>query len=211
MFADCQVLTTLDLGSAVITTVNSYAFYRCTSLVDFPYASTLTNIGSYAFDGCTSLLTFVANNLPKLESGVFRDCSALTTVSLNACTSVAYNVFTRCVSLTTLSLPALTGNAIQQMASECTALTTCDIGSAPRIESLCFDGDISLSVLIIRRTSGVCQVNNLDSFKDTPIRNGSGTVYVPSALIASYQSASYWSTFYSAGTQFVALEGSIYE
>jgi hypothetical protein len=97
------------------------------------------------------------------------------------------------------------------MASGCTALTTCDIGSTPLIRSDCFYEDTSLSVLIIRRTSGVCQVSNLDSFKDTPIRNGSGTVYVPSALIASYQSASIWSTFYSAGTQFVALEGSIYE
>lgn len=211
MFADCQALTTLDLGNAVITTVNPYAFYRCTSLVDFPYASTLTKIETYAFFGCTSLLTFVANNLTTLASYVFRDCSALTAVSLGACTSLSYGDFMDCVSLTTLSMPALTGNATQEMARRCTALTTCDIGSAPRIESLCFDGDTSLSVLIIRRTSGVCQVNNLDSFRGTPIRNGSGTVYVPSALIASYQSASYWSTFYSAGTQFVALEGSIYE
>lgn len=39
-----------------------------------------------------------------------------------------------------------------------------------------------------------------------------GTVYVPSALISSYQTASNWSTLYNNGTlTFAAIEGSPYQ
>ena len=44
-------------------------------------------------------------------------------------------------------------------------------------------------------------------------RNGAtGTVYVPQALIPTYQAATNWKTLYDAGTvTFAAIEGSEYE
>ena len=37
------------------------------------------------------------------------------------------------------------------------------------------------------------------------------TIYVPQALIASYQADSKWSLAYNAGVTFLPIEGSIYE
>lgn len=50
-----------------LTSIGSYAFRGCTSLVDINLPETLTSIGNYAFGGCTSL-EFDELNLPSLTS-----------------------------------------------------------------------------------------------------------------------------------------------
>ena len=73
----------------------------------------------------------------------------------------------------------------------------------------------SLLELVLRKTSGVCTLSNSNAFNDTPMRgfnNLTGTVYVPSALISAYQTATNWKTFFNNGTViFEAIEGSKYE
>lgn len=72
----------------------------------------------------------------------------------------------------------------------------------------------NLTKIILRKTDSVATLTNIGSLQNTPFYTDGtgGTVYVPSALISSYQTASNWSTLYQAGTcSFEALEGSIYE
>lgn len=76
-----------------------------------------------------------------------------------------------------------------------------------------FDGDSVLETIILRNST-VVALGNTNSFTGTPFAsNGTGgTLYVPSALIASYQSASNWSTILGyPNNQIKAIEGSIYE
>jgi len=67
---------------------------------------------------------------------------------------------------------------------------------------------------IILRGSGISTLSNANAFLNTPFASGGtgGTLYVPQALISSYQSATNWSTILGyTNNQILPIEGSIYE
>ena len=68
---------------------------------------------------------------------------------------------------------------------------------------------------MLRKTASVCTLSSVGAFTNTPLRGydgKTGKVYVPAALISSYQTATNWATLYNAGTvEFLAIEGSEYE
>ena len=104
--------------------------------------------------------------------------------------------------------------------SGCTALEYVELGNGSIGGDNVFNNCKNLKTLVLRWPSVV----NLSSaptywafpfngtpFDDNPAGTG-GTVYVPAALIESYQSATNWSALYAAGTcSFAAIEGSEYE
>lgn len=171
------------------------AFYQCTELLsvslpnlDINNTSKMTDCFGY----CTKLTTA---SLPKFKNGgstMFTHCTALTSVDFSACTTVPQSTFEYCSSLQTLDLPVCT-----------------------KINNTAFSNCTSLNALILRASS-VCALNNQNSLQNTPLRGYGGTysghVYVPSSLIASYKTASNWSSIYAAYNDiFKAIEGSIYE
>lgn len=171
------------------------AFYHCTELLSVSLPNLVnSNTGKLTdcFGQCTKL---VSASMPKYEKGgstMFTHCTALTTVDFSACTEVPQSTFEYCSSLTTLDLPVCT-----------------------KINNTAFNNCTSLNALILRKDS-VCALNNQNSLQNTPLRGYGGTysghVYVPSSLIASYKTASNWSSIYAAYNDiFKAIEGSIYE
>lgn len=103
-----------------------------------------------------------------------------------------------------LNIPS---NAFANMAD----LEFADFGALTSIhKNAAFYNCTKLATMVIR-TNTVCTLpTDGNKLYNTPIINGTGTVYVPSALISSYQTASGWDACYNAGTQFVAIENSIY-
>lgn len=80
------------------------------------------------------------------------------------------------------------------------SLTKVDIGPTFSTETAglrnsVFNGASAMNVLILRNTTLV-PLANIGAFSNTPFASGKagGTLYVPSALVSSYQSASNWST-----------------
>jgi tRNA A37 threonylcarbamoyladenosine synthetase subunit TsaC/SUA5/YrdC len=55
----------------------------------------------------------------------------------------------------------------------------------------------------LRKTSAICTLSNANGVSGSGIGKGTGYVYVPSALIETYKTATNWSTF---ANQFRALE-----
>lgn len=104
--------------------------------------------------------------------------------------------FSANTALLDLVLPEFNNIFRNYGASGCTKLTAVDLGKPTDIYGNAFNGDTALNTLIIRRTSSVCALNNINAFTNTPFASGKagGTLYVPSALFASYQSATNWST-----------------
>lgn len=98
---------------------------------------------------------------------------------------------------------------------DCELLTQIDFGQLEKIGNSSFSRCKNLNTLILRNPAGVCALSATSAFTETPFaaRTGSGgTVYVPSALIADYQTATNWSRLYELGVcNFVAIEGSEYE
>lgn len=89
----------------------------------------------------------------------------------------------------------------------------CTVAAA--IAANAFANCYKLQTLILRKSDTICTLANVSAFNNTPIRGYNsltGTIYVPSALISTYQTATNWSTIYGEGhVTFAAIEGSEYE
>lgn len=172
----------------------------------------VNSIGGYALTACNGLKSV---NLPNAKGEVgeyaFSDCSNLSTVNLPLATSLKMNVFAGC-ALTNINIPSVkTINNRSLQANQ--QLEMLDLPSLTQISSDALYYCSALKTLILR-ASQVCALSNTNAFTMTPFAAGKagGTVYVPSALISQYQTATNWSTLYAAGTcNFVAIEGSEYE
>ena len=59
-----------------ITTIGSYSFVNCSSLINVTIESNVTTIGEYAFSGCSNSLTinYKGNKEPNCNISVFNDC-----------------------------------------------------------------------------------------------------------------------------------------
>ena len=189
-FKDLVERNISSVSDNTVTKVSDYVFYYCTSLtsVSLPNAS---SIGEYAFYYCTSLTSISLPNASSIGNYAFQKCTSLTSVSLPNASSIGYYAFQQCSKLTSISLP--NASSIKEYAFySCTKLTT-----------------------LIIRTSEVCVLNSINVFQYTPFASGKagGALYVPQALIASYQANTTWNSLLTgnANNQILPIEGSIYE
>ena len=155
-----------------VTTIGSSTFYNCGSLseINFPACTIISANG--AFQGCSALTSVNFLSLTSIGSYAFAYCSALTTVSFPKCTCVSGYAFYQCRSLTEVHLP------------KCS-----DFYRGAAAFAYCYNL-ISLPSLSYSTI-----------FNSTPIGGYSssagqlGNIYVPTSLVASFKTASYWSLF----------------
>ena len=190
-FGSCPALTSIDLPAATSIGRNSFFSNKNLTSVNLPAA---TSIGSHAFYSCSGLTSV---NLPAATSigdNAFSNCQALTSVNLPAATSIKYNCFSNCYALANINLPLL-----EQLNSgifqTCEALTSIDLPAVTSIGSLAFSVCSKLTTVILRITSRCVELRYANVFNNTPIKSGTGYIYVPSALVESYKSATNWSTY----------------
>lgn len=182
------------------------------------------NVVSHNLIGCTGLVSFSAPNITYSTNVtyIFRGCTALTTVSLPKCTAMyGAGQFQGCTSLEVLVLPKFgdgVNNANGQVSADWingdTSFTTLDIYRPYSIAANALRSASSFNTLIIRASDAVRSLGNISAFNDTPFASGGtgGTLYVPNALLAGYQTASNWSTILGyTNNQIKKIEGSYYE
>lgn len=180
-----------------------------------------------------NLTTFESNEITKVRANGFMGFSRLTEISLPNCTKVGNSAFHSCTGLTKLYLPKVevvdTTNAFYAVTcplvlprikgttyNRLTAFkgTVVDLGTGGyNIGAYTFNNCTNLAKIILRKQT-VPAMDNVNAVINTPFAsNGTGgTLYVPQALISSYQSASNWSTILGyANNQILPIEGSIYE
>jgi hypothetical protein len=128
-------------------------------------------------------------------------------------------------------VPKLTSFAL----AFCLDLTEVDLPNISTIGNSTFQGDTSLRELIFNQTINIISANafnasgldtlvlkgdavttlaSLNAFNATPFSSDGtgGKLYVPQALISTYQSANNWSTILGyPNNQILAIEGSPYE
>lgn len=118
--------------------------------------------------------------LGKVEAYLFMDCSALETVTFPKATSV--------------SSQAMYG---------CSALAYADLPICKKIGAQGFYNCTALETLILRLSTAVCTLANVNALTGTKIASGEGYIYIPSALVERYKTATNWSTY---ANQFRAIE-----
>lgn len=168
-----------DISIPKVKTISTYAFTGCKGIteVDIPNCTYLWN---YAFQGCTSIVTVNAQSLVSdVGTAVFSGCTSLANVNLESLKKAANDMFKNCTSLRSISLPSVTSISTS-------ALKTCT-----NLETLILAG------------SAMATLGDAASLSGTKIAKGTGYIYVPNSLIATYQADAKWRT-YSA--QFRAIE-----
>lgn len=99
-----------------------------------------------------------------------------------------------------VEFPALT--TVQSYAADfsITTLTDLDAGALSMISNIFrMSGATNLTNLVLRKTDSICTLGAAGLINQfSPIYKGTGHVYVPRALISTYQTATNWSTIYAS-------------
>ena len=218
-----QTFTMNQNWQANVTAIKAYAFggayLPASTVLSFP---NLTELGARAFYYCRGVVSFSADALTSVGAYAFGYMPNLAFLSLASLQIMfASTVLRNTTHLTSLLLPSLTGTAANNTTIGAVSdyigysqdyLSVLDLGYITRFTSH-QRALTSLKTLVLRSGSPV-------TFSATsvyssgflalgcPIAQGTGKIYVPSALISTYQAATGWSTYASA---FAAIEGSEWE
>lgn len=119
-------------------------------------------------------------------------------------TRISEQALSECIALTTADFPNVTSIG-ERAFDSCSALITVDFPNATSIGTYAFNKCSALTSVILRNTT-MTKLGNTSAFNNTPIKSGTGYIYVPLALVASYQVASNWSAYAS---QIRSIEGGI--
>lgn len=184
-YAFCQCTNITSLSIPNVTSVGTNAFQYCNKLTALD-APNLTTLGGYAFSGNnTYKMTFKSINLPKctaIPASTLGYCVDLTKLVLPECKSIGNSSLTNCNNLKFVDLP------------KCTSILNYGLRNNSKLETL------------ILRSETMCTLSNY-ALNSTKIFNGTGYVYCPKSLIASYQTATNWTKIYAKNANaFRALE-----
>ena len=184
-YAFCNSRGIESLSIPNVTSVGNNAFQYCNKITALD-APNLTTLGQYAFSGNnTYKMAFKSINLPKckaIPNATLTYCPYVTELVLPECTSVGNSSLTSWANLQYVDLP------------KCTSIVNYGLRNNGKLETL------------ILRSEKMCTLSS-SALNSTKIWNGTGYVYMPRALIASYQTATNWKTIYSKNANaFRALE-----
>ena len=158
---------------------------------------TITKLRAQAFTDCYDLETVICHNVAYIGSAIFGDGRAENSIT----------------PLLSVAFPKL-GEIPQYRMQNCKKMKALDLTACANIARNAFETSWWFDTLILRNQSLVTLAMT-NAFNNTPFGGRGGRtadLYVPSALISSYQSANNWSTILSNGyTTIHAIEGSPYE
>ena len=141
----------------------------------------LEHLGDAAFFGCN--ISYVDLPLCEYVGGMaFHNCP-LQSISLPNCTFIHSMAFHSQTQLVSISLPNVITIGSDAFA-HCTNLTNVTLNNCKRISMEAFVSTNLTTLTIL--TSEVCSVADI-VFRDTPIGNGVGSIYVPQSLLSEYK------------------------
>ena len=182
-----------------------------------------------------TVVSFEYSGSAVITQELFRDKTALKNIKLSGVTLSGTNQFLGCTSLERARLDGVaslgTSAAFQNAGRDATELVIV-LPSATSCPPDCFRGCNVNAVIdlgpnftsmgnrsfynnnfvgaLILRSATVVTCGNSNAI-DALVRGKNSTVYVPQALISTYQTDTNWSLAYAAGVTFTAIEGSQYE
>ena len=207
-----------DLVDAIQTGGGGYTIDELATKSQPSGAVTITvpTIAQNGLNYFTELTDVITTETTTINRNSLTNCTSLKTVTCPKVTNIAGNdAFAWDTALETALFPKLTTVAGTGLFNGCTSLEYVDFGEANTIGANVFNNCRKLATLVLRKTGTITTLGNVSAFGNTPMRGYNslnGTIYVPSALIETYKTATNWSTIFNEGhVTFSAIEGSQYE
>lgn len=162
----------------------------------------ITYAAQYAFRYNTGLETVELPNLvytpsiPNSNTYLFKNCSALKNVKLENLTRVPQYIFSDCPALESVKL-SKSLNYFDTYAFYNCSLKIFDTEGSDAVSITVSNGALQNSKIkhFIIRSATRATLGATSAFTNFPIIAGDGGIYVPSALLDSYKSATNWSAF----------------
>ena len=181
---------------STVKTIEESAF-RNLGIKSITIPDSVTSIGQSAFDGCTGLTSItIPDSVTSIGQYAFYGCTGLTSITIpNSVTSIGQYAFYGCTGLTSVTI----GNSVTSIGQSafygCTGLTSITIMGKPYFNNYCFQNTSKVEQLVMKDTTGVPTLYSTYCFSGSTLYNSSSTakIYVPSNLLASYQTATNWS------------------
>ena len=173
-FRDCKKLGdgVIDFSKLTTDTINTYAFYGCTSLTNITLSESVQTIDKYAFSKCTNLSKFVLpSSVQTINGYAFDGCTKLifvenisdTDEDVDALKNVMYlnsYAFQNCKALTSVDLSGFVGYDASHLGilysstfNGCTSLATVTLPSSLiEIGGSAFKGCTNLASLALPET-----------------------------------------------------------
>ena len=156
-----------------------------------------------AFAGCRNLTSVSLPNIKRVGEHAFT-WTSLTTISLPSALEVGSMAFCDCLKLESVSAPNAYITYVDNTFRNSNKLAFIDIYSCGGrntayppigIPSITFN-ECPLTTLILRQNTSIIPLEALSGLgpETSPIRQGTGYVYVPSTLVEAYKAADNWST-----------------
>lgn len=206
-FRGCTGLTNVSLPN--VQFLNENAFHGCTGLTSVTLSNLLVQISGYVFRGCNNLKRINSDvdgevNIPSSVTGIlggaFWDCTKITKITFPSNITAGgfgNNMCNNCTSLKNVTLPTGLSTLPEGTFTNCTSLQSVTLTSNfTTINKLAFAGCSSL-VFLTLKYNGVVTLQNTNAIPASSTQHVN--IMVPSAQIASYQTATNWKTLYDNG------------
>ena len=135
-----------------VTSINSKAFYNCTSLTSIEIPSSVTSIGESAFDSCVALTSIeIPSSVKSIGDYAFNSCVALTSIEIpSSVTSIGDYAFESCRALISIKIPEGVKSIGYRTFESCKSLVSIEIpSSVTSIGSLAFNKCTALASIKI--------------------------------------------------------------
>ena len=141
-------------------------------IADLVIPDGVTTIGSYAFYNCNSLVSVtIPASVTEIDSNAFRDCSGLTKVTIGSCvTDIGNSAFSGCIGLTDIAFSDSVTSIGSYAFSDCTGLRSIEIpDSVINIEDNAFKNCVGLTNVVFGKglskigSSAFCSCTGLTS------------------------------------------------
>lgn len=109
--------------------INTYAFYRCSSLINVTIPDCITTIGEGAFSVCYNIENFtLPDSILSIGSFAFNACEKLTSIDIpNNITAIPSRAFNNCYKLKNVVIPDKVTSIGTGAFSKCSSLTSIEI------------------------------------------------------------------------------------
>ena len=160
----------IELGNGV-TSIGTYAFYRCYSLTSITIPDGVTSIEVYAFSHCYSLTSItIPDGVTSIE-GAFYYCYSLASITIpDGVTSIGSQTFNNCYSLASITIPDGVTSIRDNAFNNCYGVAFYDFSNHTSVPTLA-------NTNAFTNISADCQIR------------------VPASLVDEWKAATNWSTY----------------